>query len=254
MSDLDSFFAKKDRKKKKKTPAVSKIKSSTIANTSTTSPSKQGEDASNSNNSSATSSTITTTSVIPPSQQDGWIELEDPKTAQVNTGGRVVKQFKRDGDESMNNTNNATNGSGVGGNTSNANAENSEMDETVEKFSGWSIENKEDNEASANTEEAVVEEPKKPAVYRPAALRSAWKPSGPDVKSVAQFPSLADAAKSNAPEVPQSLKAAQYAARKAAASGIDKPVETRSRPRFINSKTGVGPPRFINSKATEQDL
>ncbi len=223
MSDLDSFFAKKDRKKKKKAPSAPKLKPKPVVPATPAEEEASGP---------AVTPVVTATPV-----QDGWIELEDPKTAQVNTGGRVVKQFRRDG-EDVSATNTATSGGGA-----------DDVEDTTEKFSGWSL----DKEEEPVVEPEPEPEPQK-AVYRPSALRQAWKPAGPDVKSSAQFPSLADAVKSNAPEVPQSLKAAQVAAKKAAASGLEPTVETRSRPRFINSKAGTGAagrPRFINSKAMQ---
>lgn len=79
MSDLNDFFAKKDRKKKKaatRSPV-----------TSAPSEGKKSE-----------SSTETNVSAPAPKQpDDGWIEIEDPKGAQVNTGGRTVVEFKRCG-------------------------------------------------------------------------------------------------------------------------------------------------------------
>lgn len=79
MSDLNDFFAKKDRKKKK-------------ATTRSTVPSAPSEgkkpEKSTENNVSAPA---------PKQPDDGWIEIEDPKSAQVNTGGRTVVEFKRCG-------------------------------------------------------------------------------------------------------------------------------------------------------------
>lgn len=73
MSDLNDFFKKKDRKKKKsaKAPVVVRPVEPAAA--------------------------VEATEAPPPAPKvdDGWIDFDDPKTAQVNTGGRVVGQFKR---------------------------------------------------------------------------------------------------------------------------------------------------------------
>lgn len=81
MSELNDFFAKKDRKKKK-----AGLKSAQAA---AISDGTKLTDA-------ATDVARTNATAAPPKQpDDGWIELEDPKGAQVNTGGRTVVEFKR---------------------------------------------------------------------------------------------------------------------------------------------------------------
>lgn len=79
MSDLNDFFAKKDRKKKK-----AAAKSASAAASRETKPvQKEAE----SDRGSAVSQ--------PKQPDDGWIEIEDPRGAQVNTGGRTVLEFRR---------------------------------------------------------------------------------------------------------------------------------------------------------------
>lgn len=74
MSDLNDFFAKKDRKKKK---AAAKNASSAT----TTEETKKAKNPEN----------------VPSTTQaaDGWIEIDDPRGTQVHTGGRTVGEFKR---------------------------------------------------------------------------------------------------------------------------------------------------------------
>lgn len=80
MSGLDDFFAKKDRKKKKSSSRT------TIAPPIETKPDEVVSEESPSK-------------VPPPSKpvdaDDGWIEIDDPRGSQVNTGGRTVVEFKR---------------------------------------------------------------------------------------------------------------------------------------------------------------
>lgn len=75
MSDLNDFFAKKDRKKKK---AGARSSAGVVQR-------KEQEP--------ETEPSIAEPS--PKQQDDGWIEIEDPKGAKVNTGGRTVVEFKR---------------------------------------------------------------------------------------------------------------------------------------------------------------
>ncbi|CAN8076004.1 unnamed protein product [Agarophyton chilense] len=97
MSDLNDFFAKKDRKKKK---AAAKSAQAAAAQAV-----KHPE--------------IPSENPPPPPQKqpdDGWIEIEDVRGSQVNTGGRTIVQMRRDGEEKES--------SGDG-------------NATTEKFSGW---------------------------------------------------------------------------------------------------------------------
>lgn len=77
MSDLNDFFAKKDRKKKKAATRSAVV--------SAPSQGKKTEKSSEAN--------VPTPG--PKQPDDGWIEMEDPKGAQVHTGGRTVVEFKR---------------------------------------------------------------------------------------------------------------------------------------------------------------
>lgn len=76
MSDLNDFFAKKDRKKKK-----AAAKSAQAAAAKAVTPLETPSD----------------TTPPPPQKQpdDGWIEIEDVRGSQVNTGGRTIVQLKR---------------------------------------------------------------------------------------------------------------------------------------------------------------
>lgn len=113
MSELNDFFAKKDRRRKKPSKAG---KSSSSSDSGLQGP----EYPSNVDNSG---SNITNFSGNPQAQptktskgDDGWIDIEDPKTARVNTGGKTIEEFKRDHDDKEQNGN---------------------EDTPSEKFTGW---------------------------------------------------------------------------------------------------------------------
>lgn len=93
MSDLNDFFAKRDRKKKKgankSAPVAATAPEPRLAPSTVTNKSDRRGSAQNSERN-------TQDSLQKGAQaDDGWIEIDDPKTAQVNTGGRTVGQFKR---------------------------------------------------------------------------------------------------------------------------------------------------------------
>jgi len=250
MSDLDSFFAKKDRKKKKKAAAASTASANKNAPVPLPLPTPVGsvaeglegvsisnQDNTNNINSQAASLPANNST----KKDDGWIEIEEAKTAQVNTGGRTVATLKRDPNPISNSNSNIDSDDDACGeknkkDTSQGEAGDANVD--GEKFSGW----KEGDEGEK--EEAAPEpEEEKPRVFRPRT----WKAAGPDVKSAQQFPSLADAAKANAPEVPQSMKAAAMIAPK---SNTNSNSTMNSNPNKLTSSltSSAGRPRFINSK------
>lgn len=81
MSGLDNFFAKKDRKKKKSSSRT------TIAPPIETKPAEVTPEE-------------PLPKVAPPPPKpvdvdDGWIEIDDPRGSQVNTGGRTIVEFRR---------------------------------------------------------------------------------------------------------------------------------------------------------------
>lgn len=96
MSDLNDFFAKKDRKHKKKNAPKAAPKPAVEKEASAPAP---------------------PAAPVQSKADDGWIELDDPKSAKVNTGGRTVVEFKRDAEDK----DSAVEGSAQG-----------------EKFGGWS--------------------------------------------------------------------------------------------------------------------
>lgn len=228
MSDLDSFFAKKDRKKKKKAAAASTAtaiasanKSAAPININSVAEDLNGVTISDTGTAAAEEAVLAVSNSAQ-KKDDGWIEIEESKTAQVNTGGRTVAAFKRDDDDV----------SGEKKNTVDESGEPTNQDS--EKFSGWK-----EGDEPVKEEKAPEPEEEKPRVFRPRG----WKPAGPDVKSSQQFPSLADAAKANAPEVPQSMKAA------AIISPNSNSMSTRNPNKLASSLTSsAGRPRFINSK------
>lgn len=116
MADLDNFFAKKDKKKKKPKGTA---RPATDAGVVGGSSSEGGASASG-------------LSTAPKASKgdDGWIEIEDPKTAQVNTGGRTVGDFKRDADGKDGNGDGTTSG---------------------DKFSGWTKTADEDGEGEGES-------------------------------------------------------------------------------------------------------
>lgn len=86
MSDLNDFFAKKDRKKKRAAAAKSaQIAAGAKADSGNPSDGGKSEGLPQRNGASQ------------PTNQpdDGWIEIEDPRGSQVNTGGRTVAEFRR---------------------------------------------------------------------------------------------------------------------------------------------------------------
>jgi hypothetical protein len=126
MSDLNDFFAKKDRKKKKPSKAT---KSGSMDGTST----GHGMAASGSSEKSAANDSPGQSSVTASKNlksDDGWIELDEATTAKVNTGGRTVEVFKRDADSKDTNGNTYSPG---------------------EKFTGWSKGNEEGGERTLVT-------------------------------------------------------------------------------------------------------
>lgn len=86
MSDLNDFFAKKDRKKKR--AAARSAQAAAAQSNRPVSGSGSG-----SIDTSATKNTLSTP--VPKQPDDGWIEIEDPRGSQVNTGGRTVVEFRR---------------------------------------------------------------------------------------------------------------------------------------------------------------
>ncbi|KAI0564132.1 hypothetical protein FGB62_30g032 [Gracilaria domingensis] len=119
MSDLNDFFAKKDRKKKKAAAKSAQAAAAQAVKQSETTSENQPQ--------------------TPPQKvpDDGWIEIEDVRGSQVNTGGRTIVQLRRDGEEKETNPD---------GNA------------TTEKFSGW-----------AKTEEAPTDEEAATAAQAPSS-------------------------------------------------------------------------------------
>lgn len=86
MTDLNDFFAKKDRKKKR---AASKSSQTSVPT---------HHEAAGQNDSAGkveTASRGNGSSQQPNTSDDGWIEIEDPRGSQVYTGGRTVTEMKR---------------------------------------------------------------------------------------------------------------------------------------------------------------
>lgn len=86
MTDLNDFFAKKDRKKKR---TATKSTQATV--------SSQHDKSSQGNGFSKVDSPVrgNGSSNQPNASDDGWIEIEDPRGSQVHTGGRTVVEMKR---------------------------------------------------------------------------------------------------------------------------------------------------------------
>lgn len=238
MSDLDSFFAKKDKKKKKKAAVAISSTVGASASANKAAQSVPAPDAGavgsvaeelNGVKISGEGEPVQSQSVPTTKKDDGWIEIEESKTAQVNTGGRTVAKIKRDPNPTFTSTSGGLNDES--GEKKNTEAESGDANQDSEKFFGW----KEGDEPVKKAEPEP--EPEKPRVFRPRA----WRAAGPDVKSSQQFPSLADAAKANAPEVPQSMKAAAIIAPNS---------NNTSNPNKLTSSltSSTGRPRFINSK------
>lgn len=115
MSDLNDFFAKKDRRRKKATKGGKPSHSADWNSPATESASVSDNAASDSVNSSGN---IQAPSTKPSKSDDGWIEIDDPKTARVNTGGKTVEEFRRDYDDKE---------------------QNGKEDAPAEKFTGWAV-------------------------------------------------------------------------------------------------------------------
>lgn len=86
MSDLNDFFAKKDRKKKRAAAAKS-AQVAVAANKERAAQPEGGKPETNARGNGAVQQTS--------QPDDGWIEIEDPRGSQVNTGGRTVAEFRR---------------------------------------------------------------------------------------------------------------------------------------------------------------
>lgn len=111
MSDLKDFFAKKDKKKKKPGRGAGAAKAAKNADGSDD-PSAVG------GSNTGAHSTDAPMSATRNGKDDGWIDIDDAKAAQVNTGGRTVADFnKHEKDEKE------------------ANGD----DAPTEKFSGWTV-------------------------------------------------------------------------------------------------------------------
>lgn len=148
MSDLNDFFAKKDKKNKKKP------KASTAGGSSGEKGSAQSD------------KPVVNGAVLPKAsgsvagrKDDGWIEIDESKTAIVNTGGRTVADFnKREADEKE---------AALSG------------DAPAEKFSGWTG----DSKTTANEEEGDDEAPTEvgaaPAASYPSLADTANAPEVP---------------------------------------------------------------------------
>jgi hypothetical protein len=105
MSDLNDFFAKKDRKKKKPGKTAKQGASE----------GSRGNDAGF--DKGAGGASFGGGAPKHSKGDDGWIELEETTTATVNTGGRTIQEFKREADDKD---------------------ANGDADSPSEKFSGWS--------------------------------------------------------------------------------------------------------------------
>lgn len=93
MSSIEDLFAKKDRKKKR--AAARLAQQAAVSNQEAGGNTVAANSASN----SAEPGPKPKTDAAPPSQpsqsDDGWIEIEDVRGSQVNTGGRTVVEFRR---------------------------------------------------------------------------------------------------------------------------------------------------------------
>jgi hypothetical protein len=121
MSDLNDFFAKKDKRKKKPLKAAPKATAAVPdpSDSADADVSANGNGAPAENSADAPAASAGQKPAVPArsAKDDGWIELDDERTAKVNTGGRTVADFnKRETDEKEAN----------GGD-----------DAPTEKFSGW---------------------------------------------------------------------------------------------------------------------
>jgi hypothetical protein len=97
MSDLNDFFAKKDKRKKKPVKSGS---SKGGASTGTWSGAEGSSTTDAGNGGGVLAVGSPKPSASGRNKDDGWIELDENKTATVNTGGRTVADFnKRETDE-----------------------------------------------------------------------------------------------------------------------------------------------------------
>lgn len=91
LSSIDDLFAKKDRKKKR---AAARLAQQAAVSSQETCSNTIQNPAQN-----AAESAQKAKADAPPSQSnqsdDGWIEIEDVRGSQVNTGGRTVVEFRR---------------------------------------------------------------------------------------------------------------------------------------------------------------
>jgi hypothetical protein len=94
MSDLNDFFAKKDRRKKKTTKLATPAVPAEVDPTSSTADSEAAP---------AAGISVAPSATVAPSKalkvDDGWIELDESNAAKVYTGGKTVGEFKRENDE-----------------------------------------------------------------------------------------------------------------------------------------------------------
>mmetsp|Transcript_9148 Transcript_9148/g.16460 ORF Transcript_9148/g.16460 Transcript_9148/m.16460 type:complete len:205 (-) Transcript_9148:387-1001(-) len=152
MADLDEFFLKKDKKKKKSSKSAQPTPSNPVSTSEpTTAPEEPDPIVSAPVNDAATPS-------------EGWVDLEDRKTAQVNTGGRSVVKMNKDE---------------VTDKDGNLKANESQVESS---FKGWS--------AKPVVSPVPISEsttPAKAKVYRPPTLVEQTEEE--------KFPSLAEAAK-----------------------------------------------------------
>jgi hypothetical protein len=92
MSDLNEFFAKKDRRKKKSTKVAKPAASDSPP---TTAPLDAG-----SASGTAGAPVVATSGPAKAAKgDDGWIDIDESNTTKVNTGGKTVGEFKRDVEE-----------------------------------------------------------------------------------------------------------------------------------------------------------
>lgn len=147
MSDLNDFFAKKDKKNKKK-PKSSAAGGGSTAN---------GFGLSD-------KPVVNGTGLQKPSgvagrKDDGWIEIDESKTATVNTGGRTVADFnKREADEKE---------AALSG------------DAPSEKFSGWTGDGKTNGEDEEGAEGPPAEVGAAPVASYPSLADTADAPEVP---------------------------------------------------------------------------
>lgn len=148
MSDLNDFFAKKDKKNKKK-PKASAASGGT------------GDHASSQSDKPAANGTglQKPSGSVGGKNDDGWIEIDESKTAIVNTGGRTVADFnKREADEKE---------AALSG------------DAPAEKFSGWTGDSKTNGNEEEGEEEAPAEVGAAPAASYPSLADTADAPEVP---------------------------------------------------------------------------